>query len=374
MKPIRILHEVTSMNTGGVENLLMNIYRNIDRTKIQFDFMLHREAGEGFFDNEIKELGGKIYSGIPFNPLKHKRYLKSLDDFFKEHKEYKIIHAHNAFSMFTLRSAQKHNIPVRIAHSHNTAPKWNNYKTPFKLYAKSKIKKYATNYFSCSTPAGEYYFGKKTVENGNVLLLKNGIMTDKFKFNNELRKKYREELGLKDEFAIVHIGRFNVQKNHQYLIEIFENINKLNPKIKLFLFGEGELEKQIYSIVKEKKLDDKVIFLGVKGNVNEYLNAMDLFILPSLFEGLPLTGIEAQTNGLPCIISDTVTKEVKITDLVSFISIKNDSKVWAEAIVNKLNEGIVRKDMSEEIINAGYDIDSTVKLLERFYLDKYGEV
>lgn len=374
MKPIRILHEVTSMNTGGVENLLMNIYRNIDRTKIQFDFMLHREAGKGFFDNEIKELGGRLYSGIPFNPLKHKKYLKSLDDFFENNKEYKIIHTHNAFSMFTLRSAQKYNVPVRIAHSHNTAPKWNNYKTPFKLYARSKVKKYATNYFSCSTPAGEYYFGKKTVDNGEVLLLKNGIITDKFKFNNELRKKYRDELGLKDEFAIVHIGRFNVQKNHQYLIEIFEKLNKINQKIKLFLFGEGELEKQIRKIVKEKQLEDKVIFLGVKGNVNEYLNAMDLFILPSLFEGLPLTGIEAQTNGLPCIVSDTITKEVKLTDLVSFISIKEEPQKWAEIIIDKFNNRIDRKDMSEEIIKAGYDINNTVKLLEKFYLDKYGEI
>ena len=145
MEPIRILQEVTSMNTGGVETLLMNIYRNIDREKIQFDFMMHREVGTGFYEDEIKRLGGKIYGGIPFNPLNHRKYLNSIDDFFEKHPEYSIIHAHNAFSMFTLRSAEKHGVRVRIAHSHNTAPKLLHYKTPFKLYAKSKVKKYATD-------------------------------------------------------------------------------------------------------------------------------------------------------------------------------------------------------------------------------------
>lgn len=374
MKTIRILHEVTSMNTGGVETLLMNIYRNIDREKIQFDFMLHRPKGTGFYEKEIEELGGKIYSGIPFNPLKHKKYLKSIDDFFDEHSEYEIIHAHNAFSMFTLRSAQKHGVRVRIAHSHNTAPKLMHYKTPFKLYAKSKIKRYATDMFACSELAGDYYYGKKLVQNNKVVIIKNGIDTDKFNYNNEIRRKIREELNLLDnKIAVVHVGRFNIQKNHEYLIDIFNELLKMNKNYKLFLFGEGELENNILRKVKRLNLQNDVEFMGVKGNINEYLQAMDIFVLPSLFEGLPLTGIEAQTSGLPCLFSDTITKEVAVTELAEFLSIRKNPQIWANKILEITNKNIKRNGKKEKIDAQGYNIKDTVKKLENFYIKKYKE-
>lgn len=373
MKPIRILHEVTSMNTGGIETLLMNIYRNIDRKKIQFDFMTHRKVGTGFYENEIKSLGGKIYEGIPFNPLQHKKYLKSLDVFFEKHPEYHIIHAHNAFSMFTLRSAKQHGVEVRIAHSHNSAPKLLHYKTPFKLYAKSKVKKYATDLFACSKLAGEYYFGKKTINNNQVIIMKNGIDTNKFSFNEEIRRKKRKELNIQNQIAIVHVGRFNIQKNHEYLIDIFNELLKTSKIYKLFLFGEGELEISIRKKVEKLSLQNNVEFMGVKGNINEYLNAMDIFILPSLYEGLPLTGIEAQTNGLPCLFSNTITREVSVTDLAEFLSIKAEPKIWVNEIIKITENNIHRYGRKEKVDAEGYNINDTIKKLEEFYLNKYNE-
>lgn len=375
MVPIRILQEVTFLGTGGVETLLMNIYRNIDRSKIQFDFMTHREKGVGFYEKEIEELGGKIYSGIPFNPVHHTKYLKSLDNFFEKHQEYKIIHAHNAFSMFTLRSAMKHGVPVRIAHSHNARPKLLHYKTPFKYYAKSKIKKYATDMFACSNLAGKYYYGKKAMNAGKVVVMKNGIDTNKFKFNDDVRRKIRNELNLNNNtIAIVHIGRFDIQKNHEFLIDIFNSLVAQNKNYKLFLFGEGELESKVKQKVNEFGISDNVIFMGVNGNVNEYLQAMDLFILPSLFEGLPLTGIEAQTSGLPCLFADTITKETKITENVEFISIKETPKYWADKIINMTNKQNDRKDSYLKTIEAGYDVKEIASKIQEFYLRKYNEV
>lgn len=371
MEPIRILQEVTSMNTGGVETLLMNIYRNIDRKRIQFDFMMHRQAGQGFYEEEIIKLGGKVYSGIPFNPIKHKAYLKSLDAFFETHTEYQIIHAHNAFSMFTLRSAQKHGVKVRIAHSHNAKPKLLHYKTPFKLYAKSKIKKYATDMYACSRLAGEYYYGKRTVENDEIIILKNGIDTEKFDYNKETREKIRKQLNLQGKKAIVHVGRFNIQKNHSYLIDIFNEVLKRDKDCMLFLFGEGELESSIRKKVNALNIDENVVFMGVKGNINEYLQAMDIFILPSLFEGLPLTGIEAQTSGLYCLFSDTITKEVAVTKLAEFISIKEKPKKWAERIINIQEKE--RSGQKQNVDEQGYNIKETTKKLEEFYIKKYNE-
>lgn len=375
MEPIRILQEVTFLSTGGVETLLMNIYRNIDRDKIQFDFMTHREKGVGFYEDEIEKLGGKIYEGIPFNPIHHDRYLKSLDNFFEKHPEYEIIHAHNAFSMFTLRSAMKHGVKVRIAHSHNARPKLLHYKTPFKYYAKSKIKKYATDMFACSNLAGEYYYGKKAMKDGKVIVLKNGIDTSKFKFNDSIRKEKRDELNLNDnQIAIAHIGRFNIQKNHEFLIDIFKSLSEKNKNYILFLFGEGDLENKIKQKVNELGISENVKFMGVKGNVNEYLQAMDLFILPSLFEGLPLTGIEAQTSGLPCLFSDTITKETKITDNVEFISIKESPEHWADKIINITSNKKDRANSYLKAVEAGYDIKETANKIQEFYLKKYNEI
>lgn len=375
MEPIRILHEVTFLSTGGVETLLMNIYRNIDRSKIQFDFMTHREKGVGFYEKEIEKLGGKIYAGIPFNPIHHTKYLKSIDDFFEKHQDYKIIHAHNAFSMFTLRSAMERGVQVRIAHSHNAKPKLLHYKTPFKYYAKSKIKRYATDMFACSNLAGEYYYGKKAMDAGKVVILKNGIDTNKFKFNEITREKIRKELNLNNnKIAIAHIGRFNIQKNHEFLIDIFNSLIQQNKNYILFLFGEGELENKIRQKVDELGINENVRFMGVKGNVDEYLQAMDLFILPSLFEGLPLTGIEAQTSGLPCLFADTITKETKVTDNVEFVSIKESPKYWADKIINMTSQKNNRNDSYLKIAEAGYDIKEIATKLQEFYLKKYEEV
>lgn len=374
MDTIRVLQEVTTMNTGGVETLLMNLYRNIDREKVQFDFLLHREKGQGFYEEEIRKLGGKIYSGLPFNPLNHKKYLVSLDHFFKEHPEYQIIHCHNAFSMYTLRLAMRNGINTRIAHSHNGRPKILHYKTPFKLYAKYRVKDYATDLFACSELAGRYYYGNKAVQDDQVKIIKNGIDVEKFKLDLSVRQQIRDELNLEEnEIALVHIGRFNMQKNHKFLIDVYSKLIQADDKYFLFLFGEGELMLEVKQQVKKLNLEKKVKFMGVKGNIHDYLQAMDIFLLPSLFEGLPLTGIECQASGLPCLLSDTITQEVKITKLVRFLPINKDADVWVETIRDIVSQNKVRQSEENNIKSAGYDIKETAKNIQEFYIEKYKE-
>lgn len=365
MKPLRVLHEVTLMNTGGIETLLMNIYRNIDREKVQFDFMLHRNC-KGFYDEEIKSLGGKIYSGIPYNPLKQKQYIKSLDDFFTEHSEYKIIHSHNSFSMFTLRSAAKAGIPVRIAHSHNPKPT-KDIKYPFKQYCKLALKDYCTDMFSCSKSAGEWLFGKEAVKKNRVKVINNGIIPKKFIFNNEVRLRIRNELGVKDNFVIGHVGRFNKQKNHKFLLEVFKRVHDKNPRSILMLIGEGELEEKIKEQANNLGIINSIKFMGVLPNVNDYMQAMDVFVFPSLYEGLGIVTIEAQASGLQCVVADNIPKEAFITKCIEAIPLSESKEIWAEKILKYDNE-YNRKSMESYIINSGYDIKSIAKQLEKFYL------
>lgn len=365
MKPIRVLHEVTIMNTGGIETLLMNIYRNINRQKVQFDFMLHRNY-EGFYDKEIKLLGGKLYYGIPFNPLKQRKYINSLDDFFISHPEYKIIHAHNAFSMFTLRSALKLNVPIRIAHSHNPKP-CIDLKYPFRQYCKFNLKRYCTNMFACSKQAGEWMFGRKSIKDDKVTIINNGIIPEKFIFDYRIRSKIRKRYDLQDKFVIGHVGRFNKQKNHEFLIDIFKKVHDKNTNAMLMLIGEGSLEKKIKDKAKKLGILSSIKFMGILSNVNECMQAMDVFVFPSLYEGLGIVTIEAQAAGLKCIVADTIPREAFITKYIESVSLKASSENWADVIL-KYSNGYERKDMHIEVGNAGYNIKEISNNLEKFYL------
>lgn len=368
MEPIRVLHEVTIMNTGGIETLLMNIYRNINREKVQFDFMLHRDYA-GFYDEEIKNLGGRIYSGVPFNPLKHKKYLDSLDEVFSKHKdEYKIIHAHNSFSMFTLRAAKNAGIPVRIAHSHNPKPTFDIKKSIFKRYNKYKLKDYTTHMFACSKTAGQWLFGKKAYEEGKVKIINNGIEPEKFVFNSIIRKKLRKELNIEDKFVIGHVGRFNKQKNHKFIIKVFNEVVKNQENAVLLLIGEGELKDKVKEEATKLGIIDKILFLDVVPNVNEYLQAMDVFLFPSLYEGLGIVAIEAQGAGLECVVADTVPKEAFITNHIHSLSLQDSLQNWSKEIL-RFNRGYERENNSEVVKKAGYDIKEIAKNLEQFYLN-----
>lgn len=363
---IRVLQIVTNMRRGGLETMLMNYYRHIDRSKIQFDFLVHRDY-ESDYDNEILELGGKIYHISRLIPWS-RSYQKKLQKFFGEHSEYKIVHVHqDCLSSVALKCAKKSGIPIRIAHSHNSNQD-KNWKYLIKLYYMRFIPKYATDLFACGTAAGDWMF-----RGNSYTLVRNAIDSEKYCYFPMKAKQIRKQLGLSNAIVIGHVGRFNLQKNHSFLIDVFAECKKINSNVKLLLVGEGEEEQKIKKKVIEKGLKDDVIFTGSRSDVDDLMQAMNVFVFPSLYEGLPLTMIEAQASGLHCVISDKVPKECIITDeLVSYCSLEESPSKWAKIIIEQIE--FPRLNNIQDIKAAGYDINSEAKKLEEFYLASLEEV
>ncbi|MDP0507232.1 MAG: glycosyltransferase family 1 protein [Fusobacterium sp. JB019] len=364
-KPIRILQVLATLNIGGAETLVMNIYRNIDRSKIQFDFMIHTNE-KCDYEDEVLALGGRIYRVSRYKGKNHFIYKKEWNNFFKNHKEHKIIHGHiRSIAAIYLKIAKKYG-RITIAHSHSTASRGNSLEQIAKNIMQLPIRYIGDYFFACSNEAGKWLFGKKILNNKNYKLIKNGIEVEKYIFNEKKRKKIRKALKLNGKFVIGHVGTFTYPKNHKFLIEIFNEVYKINPNSILLIVGEGSLEKQIKEQIKKLKLESKVIFAGSVLNVGDYLQGMDSFLFPSIFEGMPMSLIEAQASGLNCIVSDSITKESKILNSVKYISLKESSKYWARKILETSYEN-GRRNTSKEITNNGYNIKSIVKDLEDVY-------
>lgn len=366
MKPIRILQVVTIMNRGGLETMLMNYYRKVDHKKIQFDFMVHRNQ-EGDYDQEILKLGGRIYRMPQIRPGNYRDYFKCLDDFFANHPEFNVVHSHiNENSSFVLRAAKKANIQVRIAHSHLAGLPFD-YKFPFRMYARLFLKKNASQFFACSDEAGEWLFGKNFARNNNIIVLKNAIDTKEFRFSEETRDKVRKDLELEGKFVIGHVGRFNTQKNHDFLIDIFNEIHKEKKDTVLVLVGEGKLEDEIKKKVERLNLSNSVKFLGLRSDVANIMQAMDLFLFPSLYEGLGVVLIEAQAAGLKCITSTGTPKEADVSDSVDFLGLDKTASEWANHILKYYrNNG--RKNNIEIITQKGYDVLTNIGWLTNNYI------
>lgn len=363
--PIRVLHAVVNMNRGGAETLLMNLYRNIDRTKIQFDFLTCKE---GVFDQEIMNLGGMVHR-IPYvTDVGHKGYIRELNKFFRANNQYKIIHSHmDKMSGIVLRIAKENNVPARIVHSHSTSSEGNSLAKLYKWYIGKEISISATHYLACSEKAAQWLF--KANEN-DTRILKNGIEPETYKYSPILRKQVREELKLDDSACLIgHIGRFNFPKNHAFLLETFSKIAEKNKHAHLLLVGDGLLRKDLEKKVNKLNLSKRVIFTGVRSDIPRLLQGMDLFVFPSLYEGLPVTLIEAQGAGIPCIISDVITKEVDMgLGLVNFLPL-NVKEQWIEKITMQINFPLHRNfDSASALIARGYDIKHTASWTEGFYL------
>lgn len=361
--PIRVLQVVTYMGRGGLETMLMNYYRHIDHSKVQFDFLTHREF-DGDYDKEIKELGGNVYHLSNLNPLSTS-YKKSLNDFFENHPEYKIVHSHlDCMAGIPLKYAKLNNVPLRIAHAHNSN-QTKDLKYPLKLFYKRNIKKNANYLFACGDEAGKWMFNTD-----NFKVLNNAIDAKDYTFNMNIRNDKRKEFGISDDSIMVgHVGRFFPQKNHEFLIDIFNQFHKDHLNSYLMLVGEGELKTSIQDKVNTLGLEDYVIFTGLRSDVNELLQAMDVFLFPSLYEGLPVSIVEAQAAGLPCLISDKVPIECKKTDLVYQLSLEDSVNTWADKIYELSH--ITRRDTYEEIKESGFDIVENAKWLENFYISLY---
>ena len=359
---VRILHVLGGLDRGGAETMVMNLYRAVDRTQVQFDFIIHTEKHQAYYD-EIIALGGRIYSFPAFNGINVFALRKKWAEFFKNHPEYKILHSHvRSYASLYLPIAQKAGLKT-IIHSHNTSS-GKGLKAIVKFCLQRGLRKNVDYYFACSDVAGKWLFGEKITKQNNYFVLKNAIDVGKYAFSEECRKKIRDEFNIKDKFVVGHVGRFHPQKNHLFLVDVFAEIHKQCSNSILMLVGIGELMDAVKAKVAELKLNDSVIFTGSRDDVNELLSAFDAFVFPSLFEGLPVTLVEAQVAGLPCFASDTITREVDFAEKIHYISFKCDAAYWANEIVNSKRE---RLDLAESIKNAGYDIQYTANWLTGFY-------
>lgn len=363
MAPIRVLQVVTVMNRGGLETMLMNYYRHIDRNRVQFDFMVHRSE-QGHYDDEIRRLGGRIYVMPPIRPGTYRSYFKLLDHFFAEHDEYKIVHSHiNENSSFVLRAAYKAGVPCRIAHSHSSHSILD-LKYPFRLYARSKMKDVPNYYFACSKQAGKWLFGNKVVQHRKLHVLNNAIQLDEFAPNELVRKEMRKELDLEQKLVIGHVGRFDAKKNQDFAIDVFHAVLKREPQAFLLLVGEGHLQEQMRKKVEKLGISNHVKFLGVRTDISRLMQAMDLFLFPSISEGFPVVLVEAQAAGLRCVVSDTITPEVELSGRVAFMSLKASPQHWAGKILSLTVE---HENTLDSLRHNGYDIDDMAAWLTRFY-------
>ncbi len=357
---IRILQVVTYMNRGGLETMLMNYYRNMDRTKVQFDFLVHREK-RADYDDEIEELGGRIYHLPRLNPFSIS-YKRSLQKFFQSHPEYQVIHVHqDCMSSIILKEAKNQGIKVRIAHSHSSNQD-KNWKYIIKKYYMRRIPRYATGLLACGKMAGNWMFAGYKYG-----IVRNAIDLHKYTYKEKLEKEVRKEWQLEDEMVIGHVGRFNTVKNHDFLIDIFAECVRKKENIRLLLVGDGEEKQKIEEKVKQMGLEKKVIFTGVRSDVERLMQIMNVFVFPSFYEGLPVTMVEAQAAGLPCVISDHVSEECIITEnLVTEVSLDEKPEKWADIILKSAE--IEKKNRSEEIRKAGYDICKEAKKMQKFYI------
>lgn len=363
-EPIRVLHVIGIMNRGGAETMIMNLYRNIDRDKVQFDFV-ENEGNEAAFDAEIKQLGGKIYRCPRYNGKNHFTYTRWWNSFFKAHRdEYPIVHGHiGSTAAIYLSIAKKHGA-YTIAHSHSAGSGCAMYR--MFSYPTRYI---ADNFFACSKDAGIARYGEALGnDNNRCQVLNNAIDARRFSFNQKTRKQVRSELHVAENAIVIgHVGRFVEAKNHLFLIDVFADVRKRNPNAVLLLIGDGERRAEIQAAIAEKHLEDAVILTGVRSNVWDFYQAMDVFVFPSVYEGLPVSLVEAQASGLPCCVSSNVPRDSAITDLVQFIPLEDSAERWAEIALQSVKTS--RPDMLSEIQNAGFDVISTAKWLENFYMN-----
>lgn len=359
---VRVLHIVTNMDRGGLETMLMNYYRHVDREKIQFDFLEHRRD-RAAYDDEIESLGGRIFRLPRLNPLSSD-YFHALNAFFAAHPEYRIVHSHlDCMSAYPLCAAKNAKVPVRIAHAHSTSQD-RNWKLVFKLISKKLISLYTTDLFACSADAGEWMFGTKDVH-----ILPNAIDIERYAFNLLIRNQTKKALGLDDAFVIGHVGRFSAVKNHSFLTDVFVQIKRQEPNSKLLLVGAGSEMQAVQQKVKALGLGADVIFTGVRNDVADLMQAMDVFVFPSLYEGLGIVLIEAQAAGLPCVVSDTIPQEAYLTDLVTAEKLSSSVEKWAEKILKKRD--FPRTDRRDEIAAHGFDITTEAVKLQEFYINAY---
>lgn len=370
MGPIHILVLITKMDRGGAETVAMNYMRNFDREKVICDFLVNRPE-RGDYEDEIEKLGGKVYHMGPIYPGKIRKYKKEFSQFLTEHPEYKIIHSHlEERSYYALKIAKKMGIPVRICHGHSH-PAGLDIKLPARYYLRKRVRKYYTHSMACSKEVAKWLFGEKAVK--DTLIVKNAVDTTKFKKNHDVAVEVRKEFNLGDKLVVGHVGRFVRCKNQKFLVDIFSEIHRRNPNSVLLMVGGGDnptenrYKEKVKERVKEMRLESSVIFAGIRDDIERVMQAFDVLVMPSFNEGFPLTLVEAQSIGVRCVVSDTITQKCNLTGNMEFLPLELRASVWAERIMKMLNKPLL--DTSYKVVDRGYDIKSNVKKLQKFYLE-----
>lgn len=361
-KQKRLLCIVSSMNAGGAETFMMKIYRALDKTKFQIDFLVFIQE-EGFYDKEILSMGGKIYYSIPKSNGFIKSFITIKEIVKREKYDYVMRVAQHSISSFDLLAAKQGGARTLVYRSSNSSTGGGRVDRILHILFKPLAKFIPTIKIAPSTEAAEFVFGKNCIKNGNAHIIKNAISLENYLFNDESRNKIRKELGIDDKFVVGHVGRFNKQKNHSFLIDVFLEIHNKKEDSVLLLVGKGELEDEILEKIKKLNLNNRVIFTGVRDDVPKIMMAMDVFVFPSFFEGMPNSVIEAQATGLKCVVADTITKEAQITGLVCYKSLLTSPEEWADASTDHI-EILNRRSAVECLKTKGYDIRSSVMRFE----------
>lgn len=363
---IRVLHMIGSLNIGGSQAMIMNLYRNIDREQIQFDFILDHPE-QLYFAEEVKALGGKIYFVPEFVGTNLLGVRKAWNNFFKEHPEYKILHSHvRSYASVYLPIAKKHGVKT-IIHSHSTS-NGTGPKALVKAALQYPLRYHADYFFSCSEEAGKWLFGSRITSGDRHFLLKNAIDASLYRRDDAVRAKYRQELGLEGKIVYAHVGRFHPAKNHAFLLNVFRRVRDARPDSILMLMGDGELRSGIEDQIHRLGLQEDVLLLGNRNDVPRLLQAADIFLFPSLWEGLGIVAVEAQAAGLPCICSDQVPRLVKVTENCRFLPLREET--WVETAMDLEQNG---GDTYDQIVAAGYDVHATARWLQDFYLNIWRE-
>lgn len=360
---VRVLHYIGSLDFGGSQMFVMNIYRVIDRDKLQFDFVAFPNEKEGFY-NEIIRLGGKVFECPRYNGKNHFVFINWWKDFFRIHKEYRILHGHvRSVASLYLPIAKKAGL-YTIAHSHSTS-NGGGIIGKIKDILQYPVRTQADFLFACSDEAGLWMYGKRAIKRKNYKVISNAIDVKRFAYNLEKRKEIRTQLAIDDKYVVGTIGRLSKPKNHRFLINVFASLHKLDTKTVLLLVGDGELRSELEMQVNRTGLKDSVIFVGSRSNTQDYYQAMDVFAFPSLWEGLGMSVIEAQCSGLHCVVSERIPDAVNM--MVGLVDVRSlsDKEGWIETL--RQTNGS-RKSQLEAVREAGYDVTENASRLERFYI------
>ena len=362
-KPLRVLQIMGIVESGGVEAVIMNYYRNIDKNKVQFDFVMHK-GGNPHYIAEVQSMGARAYEITPYS----KNIFAFTYEIYKiiKNGHYDIVHSNmNSLSGFPLFAAWLAGARVRILHNHTTDTKAEGLRTVLKRTLRPFAKLFANKYWACSKLAAEWMYGKHAVDAGKVAIINNAIDLDKFAFSQEKRDALRKELGLEGKFVIGHVGRFMKQKNHEFLIDVFAEVVKQKENSLLLLIGEGPLMESIRGKVSDLHLETKVVLLGVRNDVTDLYNVMDVFALPSFYEGLPVVGVEVQANGLPFLCSDQVTREILISDSIKLLPLSIGAENWAIEVLS--TKRIAFAETLNSMQKSGFDISNEARKLEERY-------